>query len=67
MWSAKAIAMLMQVKELTAKVLPVDLAALSAEPARPSAAPLPPVETHQVRTGIIHRLASDDIAELLAG
>ena len=67
MWSAKAIAMQIQVKELAAKVLPVDLAALSAEPARPSDASLPPVETHQACTGILYCLARDNVAELLAG
>ena len=37
-----------QVKELAAQVLPVELVALSSEPARPSDEALPPAETHQV-------------------
>ena len=40
---------LAQVKELAAQVLPVELVALSTEPAPQPDEALPPAETHQVR------------------
>ena len=49
MHAAEMDGIVMQVKELAAQVLPVELAALSAEPPRPADEALPALETHQVR------------------
>ena len=44
-----SIGILVQVKDLAAQVLPLEMVALSTEPAPHADEALPPAETHQVR------------------